>query len=89
MAQAGVLGGRGGGLRQSRLQGEFNERLELEPLPDLRRPQTAGQRRLALALAKVCAANLAELKHTLRLAIQRLRRKPALIRAGFVAAKLN
>ena len=42
-----------------------------------------------MALANVCAMDLAELKQELRVAIARLRRKPGVIKASFTEAKLN
>ena len=75
------------------LQAESGGRLELEPLPgyapDLN-PLDAGVWHWLkdVALANVCAADLAELKKELRAAINRLRHKPAVIKASFVEAKL-
>lgn len=75
------------------LQAEANGRLELEPLPgyapDLNPLDTGVWHWLKdVALANVCAANLIELKQELRAAIARLRRRPSVIKASFVAAKL-
>ena len=75
------------------LQAEGGGRLELEPLPgyapDLNPLDTGVWHWLKdVALANVCAANLAELKKELRSAINRLRHKPAVIKASFVEAKL-
>ena len=75
------------------LQAETNGRLELEPLPgyapDLDPLDTGIWHWLKdVALANVCAADLAELKQELRAAINRLRRKPSVINASFVEAKL-
>lgn len=69
------------------LQAEGDGRLELEPLPgyapDLNPLDTGVWHWLKnVALANVCAANLAELKKELRAAIQQLRRKPAVVKAG-------
>ena len=76
------------------LQAEGGERLALEALPgyapDLNPLDTGVWHWLKdVALANVCAANLAELKQELRLAIERLRRKPAVIKASFAEAKLH
>ena len=76
------------------LQTEGKERLEIEPLPgyapDLNPLDTGVWHWLKdVALANVCAADLAELKQELRGAIARLRCKPSMIKASFVAAKLN
>ena len=76
------------------LQTEANERLELEPLPgyapDLN-PLDCGVWHWLknVALANVCATDLAELKHELHAATVRLRRKPSIIKASFAEAKLN
>ena len=75
------------------LQTEANGRLELEPLPgyapDLN-PLDCGVWHWLknVALANVCATDLADLKGELRAATTRLRRKPALIKASFIEAKL-
>ena len=76
------------------LQAEGNQRLELEALPgyapDLNPLDTGVWHWLKdVALANVCAADLAELKKELRAAITRLRRKPSVIKASFAAAKLH
>ena len=76
------------------LEAEGSGRLELEALPgyapDLNPLDTGVWHWLKdVALANVCAANLAELKRELRLAIKRLRRKPAVIKASFAEAKLH
>ena len=76
------------------LQAESSERLALEALPgyapDLNPLDTGVWHWLKdVALANVCAANLAELKQGLRLAIKRLRLKPAVIKASFAEAKLH
>ncbi len=76
------------------LEAAGNARLEIEPLPgyapDLNPLDTGVWHWLKdVALANVCAADLTELKHELRAAIARLRRKPSVIKASFVAAKLN
>ena len=76
------------------LQAESGGRLELEPLPgyapDLN-PLDCGVWHWLknVALANVCATDLAELRQELRAATARLRRKPAVIQASFVEAKLN
>lgn len=75
------------------LQAEGDGRLELEALPgyapDLNPLDTGVWHWLKdVALANVCAANLAELKQELRAAINQLRRKPAVIKASFAEAKL-
>ena len=76
------------------LQTEANGRLELEPLPgcapDLN-PLDCGVWHWLknVALANVCAMNLAGLKQELRAATARLRRKPSVIKASFTEAKLN
>lgn len=76
------------------LQEQAAGRLELEPLPgyapDLN-PLDCGVWHWLknVALANVCAPDLAELKRELRAATARLRRKPSVIRASFVEAKLN
>lgn len=75
------------------LQAEADGRLELEPLPgyapDINPLDTGVWHWLkGVAMANVCAANLAELKQELWAAIARLRRKPSVIKASFVAAKL-
>ena len=75
------------------LQAQGHQRLELEPLPgyapDLN-PLDCGVWRWLkeVALANVCAADLAGLKQELRVAIARLRRKPSVIQASLKAAKL-
>ena len=75
------------------LQTEANGRLELEPLPgyapDLN-PLDCGVWHWLknVALANVCATDLVELKRELRAATTRLRRKPSLIKASFIEAKL-
>ena len=76
------------------LQAETNSRLELEPLPgyapDLN-PLDCGVWYWLkdVALANVCATDLAGLKEELRAATARLRRKPSVIQASFAEAKLN
>lgn len=76
------------------LQAEANDRLELEPLPgyapDLN-PLDCGVWHWLknVALANVCAADLAGLKAELRAATARLRRKPSIIKASFTEAKLH
>ena len=76
------------------LQVETNGRLELESLPgyapDLN-PLDCGVWHWLknVALANVCAADLIGLKHDLRAAVARLRRKPSVIKASFAEAKLN
>ena len=76
------------------LQAESGGRLELEPLPgyapDLN-PLDCGVWHWLknVALANVCATDLAELKRELRAATVRLRRKPGVIQASFTEAKLN
>ena len=76
------------------LQAETNGRLELEPLPgyapDLN-PLDGGVWHWLknVALANVCATDLAGLQHELRAAIVRLRRKSSVIKASFAEAKLN
>ena len=75
------------------LQAAGGGRLELEPLPgyapDLNPLDTGVWHWLKdVALANVCAADLAELKKERRAAINRLRHKPAVIKASFVEAKL-
>ena len=76
------------------LQAETNGRLELEPLPgyapDLN-PLDCGVWHWLkdVALANVCATDLANLKQELREAVARLRRKPSVIQASFTEAKLN
>ena len=76
------------------LQTETNGRLELAPLPgyapDLN-PLDCGVWHWLknVALANVCATDLAGLKHELRAATTRLRRKPSVIKASFAEAKLN
>ena len=76
------------------LQAEASGRLELEPLPgyapDLN-PLDCGVWHWLknVALANVCAADLADLKRELRAATARLRRKPAIIQASFTEAKLH
>ncbi len=76
------------------LQTEATGRLELAPLPgyapDLN-PLDCGVWHWLknVALANVCATDLAELKQELRAATTRLRRKPSVIQASFVEAKLN
>lgn len=73
---------------------EARGRLEREPLPgyapDLN-PLDCGVWHWLknVALANVCATNLAELKRELRAATTRLRRKPGVIQASFIEAKLN
>lgn len=74
------------------LQTEANGRLALEPLPgcapDLNPLDTGVWHWLKdVALANVCAASLAELRQELRAAVARLRRKPSIIKASFLAAK--
>ena len=76
------------------LQAEGRERLEVAALPgsapDLNPLDPGVWHWLKeVALANVCAADLAELKQELRAAIARLRGKPSVIKASFVAAKLN
>ena len=76
------------------LQEQATGRLELEPLPgyapDLN-PLDCGVWHWLknVALANVCATDLAGLKHELRAAIARLRRKPGVIQASFAEAKLH
>ena len=75
------------------LQTAANDRLAWEPLPgyapDLNPLDTGVWHWLKdVALANVCAANLAELRQELRVAVARLRRKPSIIKASFLAAKL-
>ena len=75
------------------LQAEAAGRQELAPLPgyapDLK-PLDCGVWHWLknVALANVCATDLADLKRELRAATTRLRRQPAVIKASFVAAKL-
>ena len=75
-------------------QAEADDRLELEALPgyapDLN-PLDCGVWHWLknVALANVCAADLAELKQELRVATVRLRRKPSVIQASFAEAKLH
>ena len=75
------------------LQAQATGRLELEPLPgyapDLN-PLDCGVWHWLkdVALANVCATDLAGLKEELRVAIAGLRRKPSVIKASFVEAKL-
>ena len=76
------------------LQTEANGRLELEPLPgyapDLNPLDTGVWHWLKdVALANVCATDLAALKQELRAAVTRLRRKPSVIKASFAEAKLH
>ena len=77
------------------LQAAAEERLALEPRPGYRRPTSTrwtagcGTGSKNVALANVCATDLAELRRELRAATARLRRKPAVIQASFVEAKLN
>jgi transposase len=71
-----------------------NERLQLEALPgyapDLNPLDTGIWHWLKnVALANVCTTSLAELKKEMRLAIHRLRRKPSIIKASFIEAKLS
>ena len=79
---------------QAFLQEQAAGRLELEPLPgyapDLN-PLDGGVWHWLknVALANVCATNLAELKHEPRAATARLRRKPSIIQASFTEAKLH
>ena len=78
---------------QAFLQAPGNERLEVEALsgdaPDLHPLDTGVWHWLKdVALANVCAADLAEWKEELRAAVARLRRKPSVIKASFKAAKL-
>ena len=76
------------------LQAETDGRLELVPLPgyapDLN-PLDCGVWHWLknVALANVCTTDLAGLKHELRAATTRLRRKPSVIKASFAEAKLN
>lgn len=76
------------------LQVEANGRLDLEPLPgyapDLN-PLDCGVWHWLknVALANVCATDLANLKAELRAATTRLRRKPSILKASFAEAKLN
>ena len=76
------------------LQEETSDRLELEPspgyAPDLN-PLDCGVWHWLknVALANVCATDLSGLKRELRTATARLRRKPSVIQASFVEAKLN
>lgn len=79
---------------QAFLQAKTNGRLELEPLlgyaPDLNLLDCGVWHWLKnVALANVCATDLADLKHKLRAAVTRLRRKPAVIKASFAEAKLH
>ena len=75
------------------LQAESGRRLELKPLPgyapDLN-PLDCGVWHWLknVALANVCVADLAELRQERRAATARLRRKPGVIQASFVEAKL-
>ena len=76
------------------LQTEANGRLELEPLPgyapDLN-PLDCGVWHWLknVALANVCATDLAGLRQQLRAATARLRHKHSVIKASFSEAKLN
>ena len=76
------------------LQAEANGRLELASLPgyapDLN-PLDCGVWHWLknVALANVCATDLANLKEELRAATARLRRKPSILKASFTEAKLN
>ena len=79
---------------QAFLQEQAVGRLELEPLPgyapDLN-PLDCGVWHWLknVALANVCATDLIGLKHELRAATARLRRKPGVIKASFAEAKLH
>ncbi len=76
------------------LQTEANGRLELEPLPgyapDLN-PLDCGVWHWLknVALANVCATDLAGSRQQLRAATARLRHKHSVIKASFSEAKLN
>ena len=76
------------------LQEQAAGRLELEPLPGYApylNPLDCGVWHWLknVALANVFATNLAGLKHELRAAIARLRRKAGVIQASFAEAKLH